>query len=138
MDTPVSLLERMRQAPDDAAWRRLVQLYTPLLFFWARRAGEGEHDAADLVQDVFTKLVTALPQFRAQPDGAAGGGFRAWLRTITLNKLRERKRREALARQVPLAGEPELPDVAEEFWETEYRQALTRRALQLMQTDFAP
>lgn len=134
MDTPVSLLERMRTAPDDAAWRRLVQLYTPLLFHWARRAGESAHDAADLVQDVFAILVTALPQFRAQP----GGGFRAWLRTITLNKLRERKRREALVRQVPLADEPELPNDAEAFWEAEYRQALTRRALQLMQTDFAP
>jgi RNA polymerase sigma-70 factor (ECF subfamily) len=134
METPVSLLERLRQTPDDAAWRRLVQLYTPLLFSWARRAGESDHDAADLVQDVFAILLTALPQFRLQP----GGGFRAWLRTITLNKLRERKRREALARKVPLTAEPELPDGAEDFWEAEYRQALTRRALQLMQTDFAP
>jgi RNA polymerase sigma-70 factor, ECF subfamily len=132
--TPLTLLERLRQAPDDAAWRRLVQLYTPLLFHWARRAGESEHDAADLVQDVFVILVKTLPLFQLQP----GGHFRAWLRTITLNKLRERKRRDALARQVPLGAEPALPDDVEAFWEDEYRGELTRRALQLMQSDFAP
>jgi RNA polymerase sigma-70 factor (ECF subfamily) len=132
--TPLTLLERLRRAPDEAAWRRLVQLYTPLLFSWARRAGESEHDAADLVQDVFTILVKSLPQFQVQP----GGGFRAWLRTIMLNKLRERKRREALVRQAPLTAEPELPDGVEAYWEDEYRRDLTRRALQLMQTDFEP
>jgi RNA polymerase sigma-70 factor, ECF subfamily len=132
--TPLTLLERLRKAPDDAAWRRLVQLYTPILFQWARRAGESEHDAADLVQDVFVILLKTLPQFQLQP----GGRFRAWLRTITLNKLRERKRREALARKMPLYEEPALPNEVEAFWEDEYRRELTRRALQLMRSDFAP
>jgi hypothetical protein len=30
-ETFVSLLERLRTQPDDAAWNRLVELYTPLL-----------------------------------------------------------------------------------------------------------
>jgi RNA polymerase sigma-70 factor (ECF subfamily) len=132
--TPVSLLERLQQAPDEAGWQRLVRLYTPLLFFWARRAGESEHDAADLVQDVFAILIQSLPGYRRQ----ANGSFRDWLKTFTLNKLRERRRRAALARQVPLASAPEPPDCAEAFWDAEYRQALIQRALQLMQTDFAP
>ena len=50
--TPITLLDRLRHSPDEAAWRKLVHLYTPLLFSWARRAGMPEHDAADLVQDV--------------------------------------------------------------------------------------
>ena len=134
--TPISLLERVRHKADEAAWRRLVRLYTPLLFFWARRAGETEHDAADLVQDVLTTLVQTLPTFQYDRNGQ----FRAWLRTVTLNKLREKKRRQALARSVPLepGQEPALPDHAEAFWESEYRRELARRALQLMQTDFEP
>jgi RNA polymerase sigma-70 factor (ECF subfamily) len=57
-----------------------------------------------------------------------------------LNKLRDRKRREvrlvkALAQRPP---EPELPDAAEVFWETEYYQQLSQRALQLMQSEFTP
>jgi RNA polymerase sigma-70 factor (ECF subfamily) len=134
--TPVTLLERLRRHPDEAAWRRLVQLYTPLLFSWARRAGLSSHDAADLVQDVFLVLVQTLPTFQYDRNGR----FRAWLRKITLNKLRDRKRREALADQRPLdqCPEPALPDGAEAFWEAEYHKELTQRALELIQADCAP
>ena len=113
-----------------------MQLYTPLLFFWARRCGETEQDAADLVQDVFVSLVRTLPTFHYDRNGQ----FRSWLRTLTLNKLRDRKRHDA--RQDKLAANraivDELPDIAEVFWEAEYQQTLTRRALQLMQAEFAP
>ena len=107
------------------------------MFFWARRCGETEHDAADLVQEVFVALLRTLPTFQYDH---AGGNFRGWLRTLTLNKLRDRKRGEARADKA-LAQRPvkdELPDAAEAFWETEYRQELARRALRLMQTEFAP
>lgn len=114
-----------------------MRLYTPLLYFWARRSGETEHDAADLVQEVFIAILKAIPTFR---HDSRGGQFRAWLRTIMMNKLRDRKRREmrgekALARQ---AQEPMLPDHVEAFWEAEYHAELARRALKLMQTEFAP
>ena len=39
--TSLSLLERARNR-DSEAWRRLVELYSPLVFFWARRAGLAE------------------------------------------------------------------------------------------------
>jgi RNA polymerase sigma-70 factor (ECF subfamily) len=135
--TPATLLTRLREARDETAWQRLVHLYTPLLFFWARRCGESEHEAADLVQEVFVALLQFLPSF--QHDHTPGK-FRSWLRTIMLNKLRDRKRREARADKVlaQVGVEPELPDGAEAFWETEYRQELSRRALRLIQTEFAP
>jgi RNA polymerase sigma-70 factor (ECF subfamily) len=135
--TPPTLLERLREAGDEAAWRRLVQLYTPLLFYWARRCGESEDAAADLVQEVFVALLQTLPTFTYD---RRSGRFRGWLRTLTLNKLRDRKRREArLEKAVARRGsEPDLPDAAEAFWETEYRQEVARRALRLMQTEFAP
>src|ERR1700757_1787963 len=88
--TPPTLLQRLRAAHDDDAWQRLVQLYTPLLFYWARRCGETEHDAADLVQEVFVALIQTLPSFTYDRQG---GKFRGWLRTLMLNKLRDRKRR---------------------------------------------
>jgi len=134
--TSPTLLERLRGARDETAWGRLVDLYTPLLFTWARRRGEAEEDAADLIQEVFVTLVQTLPTF--QP--ARTGSFRKWLRTILLNKLRDRKRRaarleKALAERLP---EEELPDDAERFWEEDFQQELARRALQIMQADFAP
>jgi RNA polymerase sigma-70 factor, ECF subfamily len=89
----LTLLERLRQPGDDAAWGRFVELYTPLLFAWARRCGASEHDAADLVQEVFVILVQTLPSF----DCDRQARFRGWLRTLLLNKLRDRKRRQARA-----------------------------------------
>ena len=47
--TPISLLERLRQPEEQAAWERFVQLYTPLLHHWARRLGLQGQEAADLV-----------------------------------------------------------------------------------------
>jgi RNA polymerase sigma-70 factor (ECF subfamily) len=133
--TSVSLLERLGHA-DGEAWRRFLHLYTPLLFYWARRAGLPSHDASDLVQDVLVVLVEKLPEFKYDP----GKSFRGWLRTIALNKWRERCRRHAaLPAQ---AGDSGLSSVAIEpdwgFEEEEYRQQLVRRALAIMQAEFEP
>src|SRR5438477_11722002 len=61
--TPVSLLEQLRRPGDQASWVRFVRLYYPLIYDWARRAGAGPEDAADLVQDVLTVLIRKLPEF---------------------------------------------------------------------------
>lgn len=133
--TSPSLLERLRRPAEAESWSRFVKLYTPLIHTWARRAGLREADAADLVQDVFIVLVRKLPDFTYEP----GKSFRAWLKTVTLHKYRERRRRRA----VPMVGgdalveEAAAPD-AEAFWEAEYRQHLVGRALHLMQAEFQP
>ena len=65
--TRISLLERLQQPAEQAAWERFVQLYTPLLCQWVRRLGLHGADEADLVQDIFTVLVQKLPEFRYDP-----------------------------------------------------------------------
>jgi RNA polymerase sigma-70 factor (ECF subfamily) len=83
--TSLTLLDRVRAADPDA-WRRLVHLYSPLIFSWARRAGLAEPDAADLVQDVWQSAAAALDRFRRDRDT---GTFRGWLWTIARNKTRD-------------------------------------------------
>jgi RNA polymerase sigma-70 factor (ECF subfamily) len=133
--TSASLLERLRQPAEQESWTRFVKLYTPLIFYWARRTGLQEEDAADLVQEVFTLLVKKLPEFQYAP----GKSFRGWLRTVTLNKWRERQRRRVVA---AAGGEQPPEPVAdaddEAFWETEYRQQVFARAFELMQSEFQP
>jgi RNA polymerase sigma-70 factor (ECF subfamily) len=131
--TPVTLLERLRRTDDGAAWSQFVRLYTPLLYGWARRAGLSEADAADLLQDVFTTLLQELPRFEYQP----GKSFRAWLRTILLNRWRTLRRRRApqplppeRLGEAPAEADPDLPGEAEE------RRELVRRALALIEGDF--
>src|SRR5215472_17142942 len=126
--TPVSLLEQLRQPASQGAWEVFARLYTPLLLYWARRLGLQDPDAADLVQEVFTVLVQKLPEFAYDRHKS----FRAWLRTILLNKWRDARRHppplslEAGAGPPPAA--PEEPDVVAE---DEYRQRLVGRALEL-------
>ena len=135
--TPVSLLERVRCPGEQLAWGRFVEMYTPLLYYWACRMGLQESDAADLVQEVFTILVAKLPAFVYDRKKS----FRGWLRTILYNKWRDKKRRAAAEPRMQggsaLAGQAS-PVVSETFWEVEYRQQLVGRALELMQSEFQP
>src|SRR5436190_9175974 len=95
-DTSAGLLARLRDPDHGLAWDEFVDLYSPLLFYWARRIPLQDADAADLVQEVFAILVRELPAFEYDRSRS----FRGWLRTITLNKWREitRRKSDALAR----------------------------------------
>jgi RNA polymerase sigma-70 factor (ECF subfamily) len=138
LSTSTNLLQRLQQPNQGQAWARFVELYTPLLLAWARKAGLSPEDAADHVQEVFAHLVRKLPEFQYDPQR---GSFRGWLRTILTNKLRDRLRRHPMrmgqASDAELAG---LIDAAtpEQFGEQEHNQYLVRRALELMQAEFEP
>jgi hypothetical protein len=56
METSVSLLERLAALPTSDDWRRLDDLYRPLLRAWMARAGVSASDVDDLVQDVLFVL----------------------------------------------------------------------------------
>jgi RNA polymerase sigma-70 factor (ECF subfamily) len=134
MDTPSSLLERLRQPDAEAAWCRFVELYTPFIYYWARRAGAGRQDASDLVQEVFVLLLQKLPEFCYAPSGS----FRGWLRTVIFNKWRELHRREPPRPVCPAAGLDHLaaPDELAARWDAEYDQHVVQSTLRLLRPDF--
>lgn len=134
--TSISLLERLRQPTEKDTWNRFVDLYTPLLYYWARQLGLQESDSADLVQDVFLLLIHKLPEFTHN----RAGSFRSWLRTVLFNQFHTIQRRRA---PVTVGGGRALDDVTvaddvAAFGEREYQAYLARRALQVMQKDFQP
>jgi RNA polymerase sigma-70 factor (ECF subfamily) len=130
--TPVSLLERLHEPADPAAWARFVDLYTPLLFHWARRTGMQEPDAADLIQDVFQILMRKLPEFAYDKERS----FRGWLRTVLLNQWRTRLRRRAALPLDENDARLAQPDDRDALMEKEYRDFLIGRAMHVMKTDF--
>ena len=135
LTTPVSLLQRIGDAPRAADWERFVELYTPLLFAWAARAGAAGDDAADLVQDVFATLVEKLPAFRYDPAGS----FRGWLRTVLENRWRLALRGAARRRAAGPAALADVPDPrVPDLSEAEYTRFLAQRALAVLRADFAP
>jgi RNA polymerase sigma-70 factor, ECF subfamily len=134
--TRISLLERLRQPDAGDAWTRFVRLYTPLLMHWARRVGLHGEERADLVQEVFALLVVKLPEFNYD----ATGSFRNWLRTVALNKWRQKCRRTGLPtmQQEDAIADAAEPDPLEAVWDGEYRRQLVGHALRLMQAEFQP
>jgi RNA polymerase sigma-70 factor (ECF subfamily) len=137
METPASLLERLRQPAQDQAWARFVELYTPLLFHWAHRWVLQPQDAADLVQEMLVHLYQKLPEFTYDRHRS----FRAWLYTVMHNQWSNLQRRlvgaPVVSTPAALAQLP-APDDSEPLAESEYRRYLTQRVLELMQKDFQP
>lgn len=140
--TSLSLLDRLRQAaPDAPDWRRLQEIYLPLIRSWLCRVPGVRDEADDLAQEVFVVLVRELPVFERRRDGA----FRAWLRRITLNRVRAfqkaRHRRgraggaevEALLAQLQDSGS----DLSRQ-WDEDHDRHVLNQLLALVQRDFRP
>src|SRR5262249_20857237 len=123
-----SLLERLQLPNAQESWGRLVKLFTPLLYDCARRVGLSSPDASDFVQDVLAVLVERMREITK----SQGTCYRSWLRTVTIDCWH--RKRQGLKSEAPV----DVPDSFNVFEETEYRQYLVRRALELMHSEFHP
>jgi RNA polymerase sigma-70 factor (ECF subfamily) len=81
--TSTDLIERVKQR-DPLGWQRLTQLYSPLVYSWCRKFSVPQHDAADVMQNVFRSVFSHIDTFRRD---APGYSFRSWLWTVTRNKI---------------------------------------------------
>jgi RNA polymerase sigma-70 factor (ECF subfamily) len=141
LETSVSLLERLRGRPDNATWKQLVDLYTPLLRGWLRRHLVPHEDVDDLVQEVLAVLVRELPTFQYDPGR---GSFRGWLRAITVNRLRNfwraRKTRPLATGDSDLARKlAELEDphsTLSQIWNQDHDRHVTNRLLETIAGEF--
>src|SRR5436305_15246010 len=101
--TRPSLLVRLRDARDRAAWSQFVELYAPPVYGFARKQGLQDADAADLTQEVLRAVSAAVG--RLEYD-ARLGSFRGWLFTVVrnkLHKLRADRRRHGQVTRAPAA-----------------------------------
>jgi RNA polymerase sigma-70 factor (ECF subfamily) len=142
-DTSATLLRWLGDRADEDAWRRLVELYTPLISSWLRRQGVLAADAEDLTQEVLTVVVREVSGF--QHNGRAGA-FRTWLRTITTNCLRQawrsrgRQPMETTAPDLERALD-QLEDPASDLtrrWDREHDEHVLARLLELIEPEFTP
>jgi RNA polymerase sigma factor (sigma-70 family) len=142
METSASLLERLRTAPDEAAWRRLDDLYRPLIRRWLQRDPTLGEDANDLTQEVMAVLVRELPGFQRQRRGS----FRRWLRTVTAHRLagyyRSRRNRPlalgAAPEECPLADLADPNSELSRQWDEEHDRHVLRRLMDLIEPMFEP
>lgn len=124
--TRASLLVRLRDPRDQAAWTQFVDLYTPLVYGYARKQGLQDADAADLSQEVLGAVAGAVGRLDYDP---ARGSFRNWLFTVVRNKLsnwqRGRKNRTCGSGDTAthrLLEQCPLPESRDGEWEAEWEQ----------------
>ncbi|QEG23125.1 RNA polymerase sigma factor [Mariniblastus fucicola] len=86
--TSHSLIARVKD-DDPNAWRRMVDLYSPLVYFWCQESGLPQHDLNDVFQEVFHSVARHISKFHHIEKGT----FRGWLRTLTRNKLNDHFRK---------------------------------------------
>jgi RNA polymerase sigma-70 factor (ECF subfamily) len=132
-ETRLSLLLRLRDRADDEAWSRFVDLYGPLVYGQARRAGLSDADAADRMQEVLLAVARGVERY-----DAGRGPFRKWLYTVTMNKLRSFWKKRS--REPESADPVEIADRADpdERWENEYRQRLFATASEIVRKQVDP
>ncbi len=133
MDTSASLLERLQRSPDDdESWRRLDDIYRPLIARWLRADPTLGADIDDLTQEILAVVFRELPRFQRERVGS----FREWLRTIAAYRVqghyRSRRAREHGA----------LTDLADDKsdlarrWDDEHNTHVLRRLLDLLHGEF--
>ena len=83
-ETRVSLLLRVRNPADQAAWREFVEIYRPVIVRLARRKGMQESDAEDVAQQVLLQISEAAKVREHDPERAK---FRTWLHCVAHNTI---------------------------------------------------
>ncbi len=127
-----SLLVRLQDANDVAAWDDFAELYGPVVYRVALGKGFQSADAEDLVQEVFLAVSLSLNQWLAREDR---GAFRAWLIRIARNEAIDRMRERATrslgrggsAAEQMLAQVPARSEVSDSL-DLEYERAVFRWA----------
>jgi RNA polymerase sigma-70 factor, ECF subfamily len=140
--TSVSLLDRLRAArPDDPEWIRLEEIYKPLIRRWLGRVPGLGDESADLTQEVFLVMVRDIPRFERRREGS----FRAWVRQVTVNVLRNHRKRQFRKRAVGMdACDAFLDGLAEpnselaREWDLDHDRHILQKLQSAVQPGFAP
>ena len=81
--TRASLILRLNNAEDVAAWDEFAAIYAPVIFRVATSRGFQAADAENLVQEVFLAVANSIANWLERDDR---GRFRAWLLRIARNE----------------------------------------------------
>ena len=138
LETSPSLLVRIRDMDDVAAWNQFVDIYAPLIHDYGRKRGLQDADAADLAQEVLQAVAKSVKRFEYDTKR---GSFRGWLLTITRNKLIdlvERLRKPQNGRpsiDLPIDQIAALAD-DEALWERQHQWWLIHWAAEKVRDEF--
>lgn len=117
-------------------WEEFHKTYGPVVAGFARNAGLKPQEVDDVMQDVMLGFFRVVDNFVYDPRK---GRFRGYLKRVTLNAIRSRRRRRRPQQNVPEEMDPaaETNDL-EVAWEREWTEHLLRRALDEVRESVQP
>ncbi len=140
--TSISLLDRLKVARRESSdWNRLHGMYLPLIRQWLGRVPGLGDESADLAQDVLLVVFREVPRFDREREGS----FRAWLRQVTVNRVRNYRRKRQHRPAVgldPAEGFLERlanpNDALPREWDRDHDKHVVEKLLASVQSDFNP
>lgn len=141
--TRASLLLRLRDWQDHAAWVEFVSLYEPVAYRLLRRHGLQDADAREVMQELFMAVSRSIDRWDpAQERGSFRGWLRRVARNLVINWLKQRERRvtatggsdlQAMLDLLPADAGPETVE-----FDLELRRALFQRAAEQVREEVHP
>ncbi|MBU6400314.1 MAG: sigma-70 family RNA polymerase sigma factor [Verrucomicrobia bacterium] len=134
-----SLLSRLRHWDESESWQTFFDTYWRLIYSTARKAGLGDADAQDVVQETILAVAKTMPGFKYDPKVCS---FKGWLLLLTRRRisdhLRQRQRRlgggqfqervgTSVLEDLPDAGAVSLDEVWEQAWQKNLMEAAVAR-----------
>jgi RNA polymerase sigma-70 factor (ECF subfamily) len=135
--TRATLLGRLKNFDDHASWQEFFDIYWPLVYGFARKAGLTDAEAQDAVAETFAVVAQKMPDFKYDP---AIGTFKAWLLTLTRWRIADQfRKRGPLAIHSPpgdtarTATIDRIPDEKnpglDALWDADWQKTLYAAAL---------
>lgn len=137
-DTRISLLERLHDRDNAAAWMEFCEVYERAIYRLAVGYGLQDADAREVSQEVLIRVSRQVHLF----DPAGRGKFRSWLATIarnaTLDQLRKNSRRHVVGSPQAEQALETLENSLQQSFETESRREQFRWACEQLQPQVSP
>lgn len=136
--TQASLLERVRDPANHAAWREFESKYRDLILRYSRARGLRLVDAEDVLQIGLLSLVKSLPGFEYSPER---GRFRHYLGQVVRSAIRRhlgRPNRGAAALSDDVLKVLPGDESSDAVWEEEWVRHHYRVAMGVVRTTFEP
>lgn len=140
-ETRMSLLRRVTDTSDRAAWEEFAEIYEPLVYRLARRRGLQDADAREVTQEAMVAVAGAIERWE---PSAGPGSFRSWLfqiaRNLAINFLVKQQRQSRgaggtdMLRLLDEQPAPSPSDTA--IFDDEYRRQLFRSAAEKVKPAF--
>ena len=141
-ETRASLLIRVRDSADQAAWLEFVEIYRPVILRLARQKGMQDADADDVTQQILVSVARAVEQREHDPQRAR---FRTWLNRVAhnaiLNALTRGKpdRGSGGSTSLHILGDQETPAGPDsDLLRLEHRREIFRWAARQIRQEFQP